>query len=79
VRLDNPSKGPFQSETGILTQVRIDDLDDCKIMLRMKDDQNHQYAAVLMFDDAEFCLRVYDALKHYVGKPIKELDEIEIE
>jgi hypothetical protein len=38
-----------------------------------------QYAAVLMFDDQEFCVRVYQAVKYLVGKPVKELGEIEIE
>ena len=79
VRIDDVSKCQVESdETGTLIQVRIDNLADCKIMLRMEY-SGHEYAAVLMFDAQEFCLRVYQALKHYVGRAVKQLGEVEIE
>src|ERR1043166_1553550 len=79
VRTDDISKRPIQSdEIGTLAQVRFDDFSSCKIMLRMQEGET-QYAAVLMFDDQEFCVRVYQAVKYLVGKPVKELGEIEIE
>jgi hypothetical protein len=78
IRLDEPSKRPFEGdEIGTLTHVRINDLSDCRIVLRMYDGKT-EYLGHLMFDDHEFCLRVYDLLKHHVGKPVKDIGEIDL-
>jgi hypothetical protein len=42
-------------------------------------DGKADYLSHLMFDDQQFCLRVYDALKHHVGKPVKDIGDLEIE
>ena len=71
LRMDEP-------EIGTLTHVRIDELSDCRIILRIYDGKT-EYLGYLMFDDDEFCLRVYDLLKRHVGKPVKDIGDIEIE
>jgi hypothetical protein len=78
VRVDDFSRRPNAGdEIGTLTQVRLPNLLDCKIFLRMNDGKNH-YLSLLMFDHQQFCLLAYNALKDHVGKPVKDIGYIEI-
>jgi hypothetical protein len=78
VRVDDFSKRPFEGdEVGTLTQVKLPNLADGKIFLRMNDGKN-EYLSLLVFDDQNFCVRVYDALKDHVKKPVKEIGDIDL-
>ena len=70
-QLDDP-------ESGVLTQVRVDDLSCSKISVRMKR-HGKDYVADLNFDEKEFCWYVHYLLRASLGKSIKEIGEIEID
>ena len=66
------------NEIGTLTEMRILDQGDSRIMLRMKN-HNGEYLTLIYFDDCRFCRRVYERMKHYIGKPIKDAGDLEFE
>ena len=45
----------------------------------MEDDDETEYLAGLLFDDRAFCMRAYYVLKDYIGHPVKELGDIEVD
>ena len=78
-RIDDPSKQPFEGDDfGTLTQISMHALAAARLSLRMKDRAN-EYAAHVLLDDKNFCLLVYTALKNHVGKPVKDIGDIEME
>ena len=64
-------------EDGILTRVMFHALGENKIGLHA-DNEGGKYRAHIYFDDGDFCLQVYERLKGYVGKPIKDVGNMEI-
>ena len=40
--------------------------------------ENERYSATLSFNDAEFFLHVYHLLKNRVGRPIKEIGDLDL-
>ena len=78
-RIDDPSKRPFEGDdVGTLTQISMHALGKGKLSLRTKARAN-EYAAQVLFDDKNFCLLVYAALKNHVGKPVKDIGDIELD
>jgi len=47
-------------------------------MLRMKN-HNGEYLTLIYFDDCRFRRRVYERMKDYIGKPIKDAGDLEFE
>ena len=78
VRTDDPSKTPNDAETGIIRSVVMADLQARRIALHMEDGEC-TYLAHLYFDNYDFCLRAYDALKGCVGKTVKDCGNLEID
>ena len=65
-------------EDGILTRVTFHALGENKIALHANN-EGGMYRAHIYFDDGDFCLQVYERLKGYVGKRIKDVGDMEIE
>jgi len=80
MRLDNLTVRALESdETGVLSRVRTEVVGEYgRIWLRMDDDET-EYLAGLLFDDRAFCMRAYYVLKDYIGHPVKELGDIEVD
>ena len=79
VRVDDPSKHPLEGddEAGTLTQVRILDLKNSTLSMRMSH-QNRDYVTHLQVRDTEFCLYIYTLLRACIGKSIKEIGDLEV-
>ena len=64
-------------EVGTLEDVVRSHIIDDKLFLFMESD-GFRYMGFITFDDSGFCNKIYRLLKHYVGRPIKEIGDIEL-
>lgn len=79
IRVDELARSPFQGDAiGVLTQARMNNLNDPKIVLRMNDGAI-DWLSILVFDDQQFCLRVHEILMHHVGKLVSEIGNLELD
>ena len=65
------------AEVGILTDVSVRELRPCRVFLTMSD-QGTSFIGVLFFEDAPFCLKVYEFLKTCIGKAIKDIGDMNL-
>jgi hypothetical protein len=79
VRIDETASTTLSGdERGFLIHVRIFDVSEGRLALRMRHDQA-EYLAHLMFDDPDFCQRVFEVLKGRIGSTIKDIGDIEFD
>jgi hypothetical protein len=64
-------------EVGTLEDVVRSHITDNKIFLFMESD-GFRYMGFITFDDPPCCHEIYRLLKHYVGRPIKEIGNLEV-
>ena len=79
VRIDERSWTTLNTdEIGFLIHVRMFDLSECRVSIRMRHEQA-EYIEHLQFDNHDFCLSVYAALRERIGSAIKDIGDIELE
>ncbi len=64
-------------EVGILEDVTMSDLNDNKIFMFMQS-EGFRYMGFMIFDDVPFCDEIYRLLKSHVGRPIKEIGDLDL-
>lgn len=78
VCIDKTGPGVIEAEIGTLTRATIRDLGERRISMYMNDGSS-DYLAHLLFDDPEFCVKIYTLLRTHIGKPIQEIGDIDID
>jgi hypothetical protein len=74
-RLD-PNDKPT-GEIGILEKVLVNDLFDNKIFLFVQY-QGFRYMGAMHFDDPGFCCAIFTLLNSNIGRPIKEIGDLDL-
>jgi hypothetical protein len=63
-------------EDGVLIYVHAaTESDKCFLVIEL---ENENYNGTLIFDDAKFCHHVADLLRRYIGKPIKDIGDLDV-
>jgi hypothetical protein len=64
-------------EVGTLEEAAMNDLYDTKIFMRIAD-EGKRYLGTLLFDDGSFYRDVFFVLQRNIGKPIKEIGDLDL-
>ena len=67
----------INAEVGILTDVRMREMELCRVFLTMSH-EGTSFIGVLFFDDQPFCLKACDFLKTCVGRDIKDIGDMNL-
>jgi hypothetical protein len=66
-----------RGEVGILRYVHVKDPISNKCFLVIEHDKEH-YVGCLIFDDVAFCSQISNLLRDQVGRPVKEIGDLDL-